>query len=70
MGAPSSGNDREMYFRPDRNEAVLILECMGQEEAQSVLATLPLVKAGLIAFEIIPLIPYNGFARLFTEENI
>ncbi|MGD1044422.1 MAG: muconolactone Delta-isomerase family protein [Bacteroidota bacterium] len=59
---------RELYFRQDRNEAVLIFECKDVEEAQSVLATLPLVKAGLIAFEIIPLIPYNGFARLFSEE--
>ena len=25
---------------------------------------LPLAQAGLIAFEIIPLAPYNGFARL------
>ena len=65
-----AGMIRELYFRPDRNEAVLILECKDKEEAHSVLATLPLVKAGLIAFEIIPLIPYNGFARLFSEEFI
>jgi muconolactone delta-isomerase len=65
-----AGNIRELYFRPDRNEAVLILECKDVEEAQSILATLPLVKAGLIAFEIIPLIPYNGFSRLFSEERI
>ena len=29
------------------------------------LALLPLVKAGLIAFEVIPLKPYPGLARLF-----
>ncbi len=62
-----TGFIRELYFRPDRNEAVLILECKDAEEAQSVLATLPLVKSGLIAFEIIPLIPYDGFARLFAK---
>jgi muconolactone delta-isomerase len=65
-----TGIIREMYFRQDRNEAVLILECNTVEEARSVLSTLPLVKAGLIAFEIIPLIPYNGFARLFSKEFI
>jgi muconolactone delta-isomerase len=65
-----TGFIRELYFRPDRNEAVLILECKDAEEAQSVLAALPLVKAGLIAFEIIPLVPYDGFARLFSEEFI
>jgi muconolactone delta-isomerase len=65
-----TGIIRELYFRPDRNEAVLILECKDVEEAQSVLATLPLVKSGLIAFEIFPLVPYDGFARLFSEEFI
>jgi muconolactone delta-isomerase len=63
-----TGIIRELYFRQDRNEAVLILECKDTEEARSVLATLPLMKSGLIGFEIIPLIPYDGFARLFSEE--
>ena len=60
-----AGMIRELYFRHDRQEAVLILECKDVEEAWSVLATLPLVKEGLIAFDIIPLIAYPGFARLF-----
>lgn len=62
-----NGMLRELYFRADRPEAVLILECAEIKEAQQALASLPLVKAGLIAFEIIPLIPYPGFARLFGE---
>jgi len=61
-----AGVFREMYFREDRSEAVLMLECADIEEAEQVLNTLPLVKAGLIAFEIISLVPYPGFARLFT----
>ena len=65
-----TGIIRELYFRQDRNEAVFILECKDVEEARSVLATLPLVKSGLITFEIIPLIPYDGIARLFSEEVI
>jgi hypothetical protein len=36
-------------------------------EAQRLLETLPLVQAGLITFEVIPLIPYPGFERLFGE---
>jgi hypothetical protein len=60
---------REIYFRTDRNEAVLILECSNILEAQVVLASLPLVKAGLISFEVIPLAPYNGFERLFLERS-
>ncbi|HSA99048.1 MAG TPA: muconolactone Delta-isomerase family protein [Anaerolineales bacterium] len=62
-----SGTIRELYFRGDRSEAVLILECADGNEARAVLASLPLVQAGLITFEVIPLIPYPGFARLFGE---
>ena len=29
----------------------------------------PLVEEGLIAFDIIPLVPYPGFSRLFAEET-
>jgi hypothetical protein len=61
-----SGLLREIYFGADRHNAVLILECPGSEEARQALASLPLVTAGLIEFELIPLIPYDGFARLFS----
>jgi hypothetical protein len=63
-----AGMIREMYFRADVSEAVLVLECADVKEAGAVLATLPLVKAGLITFDIIPLRPYAGFARLFEDE--
>lgn len=59
---------REFYFRADRSEAVLILECESADAAQRALATLPLVKQGLITFELVPLKAYPGFARLFTSE--
>lgn len=62
-----SGTIRELYFRADRSEAVLILECTDVREAQQVLDSLPLVQAGLITFDVIPLIPYPGFGRLFGE---
>lgn len=61
-----AGVIRELYFRSDQHTAVLILECAGTEEAHQILATLPLVEHGLISFEIIPLEPYPGFARLFA----
>ena len=57
---------RETYFRQDRSTAVLILECADATEAEAVLQTLPMVRAGLITFEIIPLVAYPGFARLFA----
>jgi muconolactone delta-isomerase len=64
-----AGVVREIYFRRDRPEAVLMLECADVDEANEVLHTLPLVKEGLITFEVIPLGPYPGFARLFAEEG-
>ncbi len=63
-----AGVFREMYFRADRTEAVLILECASVEEAQAILDTLPLVRAGAISFELIPLVAYPGFARLFDDK--
>ncbi len=62
-----NGSIRELYFRADRPEAVLMLECADVKEAQQTLESLPLVQAGLITFEVIPLVPYLGFARLFGE---
>lgn len=62
-----SGVIRELYFRADRNAAVLILECASVDEARAVLSTLPLVKRKLIDFDIIPLVAYPGFARLFQD---
>ncbi len=63
-----AGVVRELYFNKDQPCAVLILECADVEEARSVLNTLPLVKEGLITFDIISLIPYPGFSRLFAAD--
>jgi hypothetical protein len=64
-----AGIIRELYLRNDRQEAVLVLECEDIEKARIVLATLPLVKEGLISFDLIPLKAYPGFARLFEKEK-
>jgi muconolactone delta-isomerase len=56
---------REIYFRADQHTAVLILECESLPHAQELLSSFPLVQQGLIHFDIIPLIPYSGFSRLF-----
>ena len=60
---------RELYFRADRSEAVIILECNDVHEASDAINSLPLVKNGLIAFELIPLMAYPGFARLFQSTD-
>jgi len=61
---------REVYFNAKQHTAVLILECVSLEEAREALDQLPLVKAGLIDFELIELAPYDGFARLFAESDL
>jgi len=58
---------REIYFRADKASAILMLECSGIEEAEQKLSKLPLVLANLIDFELIPLVPYPGFSRLFEN---
>ncbi|UCH66744.1 MAG: hypothetical protein JSW63_06370 [Ignavibacterium sp.] len=56
---------REIYFRKDKSSAVLMLESESVREAENTLSELPLVKEKLIYFEIIPLVAYPGFERLF-----
>jgi hypothetical protein len=68
-GLYQDGLIRELYFRADRSEAVLVLECASLDEARAALGSLPLVQAGLIDFELIPLRPYPGFARLFAGQE-
>ena len=61
------GSIREIYFREERSEAVIVLEAADASEARESLARLPLVRRGLIEFEFIGLRPYPGLSRLFGE---
>ncbi len=56
---------REIYFHADQKSAIIILECKNLDEAKENLSTLPLVREGLIYFEFMPLVPYQGYERLF-----
>lgn len=60
---------REVYYKADRPEVVLILECDSVEKAKEKLSTLPLVQQNLISFELIPLKPYHGYERLFDKDR-
>ena len=60
-----AGIIREMYFRQEKTDAVLVLECAGPADARDVLNSLPLVREKLIDFDLIPLVPYPGLERLF-----
>lgn len=64
---------REIYFggfNSGQKSAVIILECKDVEEAKEILSGLPFVKNKLIYFDIIPLIPYPGFERLFKHKYL
>lgn len=56
---------REWYFRQDRGGVVLMLECDSIEAAKDVIDDLPLVKAGLVDFDLIPLGAFKPLASLF-----
>jgi len=62
-----AGLVRESHFRADRKEAVLVLEAGSVAEAEARLSAMPLVREGYIRFELIPLVPYDGYARLFAH---
>lgn len=59
------GAFREIYFTATGHNAVIILECETEAEAQTILSRLPMVKEGLISFTLYPLTAYDGFERLF-----
>lgn len=56
---------RQVYFRADTKSAIILWECDSIERVIELSSSFPLVEAGLIHFDVIPLIPYMGFNRLF-----
>jgi hypothetical protein len=59
---------REFYLRADeRPGVVLVLECDDLAEAERVVAALPVLEAGLLDFEVIPLRPYVAPRWLFGD---
>ena len=63
--AYKSGIVRDIYFRQDRPGVAVFVECASVDEAQKALAEFPLVKAGLIDFEVIPLGSFANWELLF-----
>ena len=57
---------RELWFTATDRHAILMLECANAGEARKHLATLPLVRTGLIDFTVHELRSYDGFERLFA----
>ena len=63
----ASGAIREIYLRTDRPGAVIVLEADSVEAARQTLATLPLMQAGLIDFDYLPVGPFSSFALFFAQ---
>jgi hypothetical protein len=51
----------------DQHQAIIVLECADETEAKTKLDALPLVKDDYVTFDLVPLAPYPGLARLFDK---
>jgi hypothetical protein len=58
------GYIRNFWFKGNKVGIVLMLECTDLDEAQSVLGEMPLVTAGFVEFDIIPLKPLMPLGTL------
>jgi muconolactone delta-isomerase len=54
---------RQIWMRGDTPGACLLIEAASEEEVREKLHTLPLYRAGMVEFSIVPLKPYAGFAK-------
>ena len=62
----AQGICREFYTRANEpGRVVLMFESASVEAAKEALATLPFAQLHLIDFDVIPLAPFTGLARLF-----
>lgn len=63
------GTVRSIHMCPDRPGSLVTLECASLADAQAALARLPMVRDGLIAFDVSRLLPYTGYSALFAPEH-
>ncbi len=66
----AQGDCREFYTRVNEpGRVVLMLESASEETARAALATLPFARLHLIDFDVIPLAPFSGLARLVQTKE-
>lgn len=58
---------REVSFRTDRRDVVILLEAEDIAAARAALDSLPFVAAGAVTFELIGLQAYDGWGSLFAD---
>ena len=62
------GHIRNFWFQAEGAGIVLLLESTDKEEAQRVLAEMPLAAAGFIEFDVIPLLPLMPLGTLIGRK--
>ena len=65
--AYKNGIVRETYSRQDRSGVAIILECTSVDEAKEAFADFPLMRAGLIEIDAIPLGPFLNWEMFFAH---
>ena len=56
---------RSIWFTKNTREAILIIEAENTIRTKEIIDTFPLVKEGLITYDIFELVAYDGYERLF-----
>jgi len=56
---------RSIWFTKNTREAILIIEAEDTIRTKEIINTFPLVKEGLITYDIDELVAYDGYERLF-----
>ena len=64
-----AGKIDQWYFKTDESGVVLILNLVDPNEAHQLLEQLPLGRAGMMEFELIPLGPLKPLGFLLTEPS-
>ena len=58
---------RTVHYFADNSGAVLLFEAPNLEAVNGAVTQLPMVQAGVLELEVIPLAPYTGIAELFAK---
>lgn len=58
---------RSIHYIADMSGAVLMFEAVSLEAVQEAVAQLPMARANVLQFEILPLKPYTGLDELFAK---
>lgn len=68
--AYKSGLIRDIYFRQDRPGVAIMLEADSVEAGKVALSQVPLAKAGLLDWDVIPLGPFTNWELLFAPGDV